>query len=193
MGKQTFTSPNLMDSSRWNGLRIGLLGGSFSPAHKGHRHIARIAMAEYKLDFVWWLVTPQNPLKEKSHTESYDIRFASVKDIIGGHPHMMATHLESMMGTNYTFETVQRLLKSYPKTDFKFICGMDNALIFHKWDRWRALSQLIPIIFIARPPAGSLIRNCPVRMLKSPNITFFQATKMLDISSTKIRNSNKNK
>jgi len=96
------------------------------------------------------------------------------------------------MNTRYTFETVRALLKSYSKTEFTFICGMDNALIFHKWERWRELSKLIPIVFIARPPAGSLIQNCPARMLKSPNISFFQTTKMLDISSTKIRNSFKN-
>jgi nicotinic acid mononucleotide adenylyltransferase len=105
---------------------------------------------------------------------------------------MMATHLEQITKTNFTYETVKRLVKAYPKTDFTFICGMDNALIFHRWDRWRALARLLPIVFIARPPAGSLVKNCPARMLKNPNIRFFQATKMLDISSTAIRKMNKN-
>lgn len=191
MRKSILSPPTLMDSSRWNGLRIGLLGGSFNPAHKGHRHIARLAMAKHKLDFVWWLVTPQNPLKDKKDMASYEIRFASVEDLIAGHPHMMATHLETRLGTNYTFETVRHLLRHYPRTNFTFICGMDNALIFHRWDRWRALAKLIPIVFIARPPAGMLIRNCPARMIKSPNISFLQTTKMLDISSTQIRNYNK--
>lgn len=187
MRKQVLTSPTLKDSPRWGGMKIGLLGGSFNPAHKGHRHIARLAMAEYKLDFVWWMITPQNPLKQKAGMASYNDRMISVKSIIAGHPNMMATDLEEKLGTTFTYETVKGLLKAYPKTEFKFICGMDNALIFHKWERWRALSKIIPVVFIARPPAGSLIRNCPVRMIKSPNISFFQATKMLDISSTKIR------
>lgn len=191
MRRPVLTSPSLKDSPRWAGLKIGLLGGSFNPAHKGHRHIARMAMAEYGLDFVWWLVTPQNPLKERAGMAPFDVRFASVEDIINGHPHMMATNLENKLGTRFTFETVQKIAKAYPKTDFTFICGMDNALIFHKWDRWRALADMLPIVFIARPPAGSLVKNCPVRLLRHKNIHFMQATKMLDISSTQIRNAMK--
>lgn len=186
------TAPTLHDGNRWNGLKVGLLGGSFNPAHEGHRHIARLAMAEHNLDFVWWLVTPQNPLKGRVDMAPYEDRFASVETIIDNHPRMMATHLERDLGTNYTYETVSKLIKHFPRTEFTFICGMDNALIFHKWDRWRQLAKLIPILFIARPPAGMLVRGCPVRMLKNPNIHWLKATKMLDISSTKIRKINKN-
>lgn len=189
MRQQIFSSPNLKDSARWSGMKIGLLGGSFNPAHNGHRHIARMAMAEYNLDFIWWLVTPQNPLKDKAGMAAYDDRVLSVKNIVAGHPRMMVTHLEEKLGTTYTYETIKALLKAYPKTEFTFICGMDNALIFHKWEEWDALAGMVHIVFMARPPAGSLVRNCPVRMLKSPNVSFFQTTKMLDISSTKIRNS----
>lgn len=170
-------------------MKIGLLGGSFNPAHNGHRHIARMAMAEYNLDFIWWLVTPQNPLKDKAGMAAYDERVLSVKNIVAGHPRMMVTHLEKKLGTTFTYETIKALLNAYPKTEFTFICGMDNALIFHKWEEWDALARMVRIVFMARPPAGSLVRNCPVRMLKSPNVSFFQTTKMLDISSTKIRNS----
>lgn len=187
------TSPALKDSNRWNGLKIGLLGGSFNPAHSGHRHIARLAMAEYGLDFVWWLVTPQNPLKDKEGMAPYNERFASVEKIINGHPRMMATHLERDLGTTYTYDTVKHLMAHFPKTEFIFICGMDNALIFHKWDRWKELARMIRIAFIARPPAGGLVRNCPIRMLKGAKVSWLQNTKMLDISSTKIRNINKNK
>lgn len=185
-------------------MRIGLLGGSFNPAHEGHLHIARLAMAKFGLDFVWWLVTPQNPLKDRKGMAPYDERFASVESIIGGHPKMMATHLESELGTQFTYDTVTALKDTFPKADFLFICGMDNALIFHKWDRWQELTQTLPIVFIARPPAGMLIRNCPVRMLdnsrgtapmgrktdlKTPKIYWLQTTKMINISSTQIRNS----
>jgi nicotinate-nucleotide adenylyltransferase len=191
MRKHILTPPQLREGFRWNGLKIGLLGGSFNPAHPGHLHIARLAIAKYRLDFVWWLVTPQNPLKDRKGMAPYVLRYASAEDIIGGHPRMMATHLERGLGTTFTYETVRRLVKQFPRTHFMFICGMDNALIFHRWDRWRALAKLIPILFIARPPASMLIRNCPVRMLGSPNIHFLQTTKMLDISSTKIRNESK--
>lgn len=182
------TPPTLTDGNRWNGLRIGLLGGSFNPAHEGHKHIARLAMAEHKLDFVWWLITPQNPLKDKKGMAPYDQRFSSVEKIIAGHPRMMPTHLEAELGSTFTYETVRALLKTFPRTRFTFICGMDNALIFHKWDRWRALADLVPIVFVARPPAGTLIRNCPARMLRHRNIHWMQRTKMVDISSTIIRN-----
>ena len=185
------TSPTLNDGNRWKGMKVGLLGGSFNPAHAGHKHIARLAMAEYGLDFVWWLVTPQNPLKDKSVTAPYAVRFASVEDIIAGHPRMMATHLEEELGTTYTYDTVKGLIRHFPQTDFLFICGMDNAMIFHKWDRWKDLAKLIPIAFIARPPAGGLVRNCPIRMLGNKNVSWLQNTKMLDISSTKIRKSSK--
>ncbi len=201
--KKSFTPPSLRDGQRWNGLRIGLLGGSFNPAHHGHLNIARLAMARFGLDFVWWIVTPQNPLKDKSQTAAYEDRMRSVKRLIAGHPKMMATHLEKELGSTYTYDTVARLKKSFPKTDFLWICGMDNAVIFHRWDRWKDLAHEIPIVFIARPPAGLLIRNCPVRMLKAscaactpsvktdlsiPKIYWLQTTKMIDISSTAIRN-----
>lgn len=123
----------------------------------------------------------------------YEVRFASAQEIINGHPRMMAAHLESELNTTFTYDTVRGLLKSFPHTEFMFICGMDNALIFHRWDRWRELAAMIPIVFIARPPAGMLIRNCPVRMLGHTNIHFLQTTKMMDISSTQIRNSSQNK
>jgi nicotinate-nucleotide adenylyltransferase len=184
-----FTPPNLKDSPRWNGLRVGLLGGSFNPAHHGHMHIARLALAKLKLDFIWWLVTPQNPLKDRADMAPYEKRFHSVEAMIDGHPRMMATHLERMLGTTYTYDTVQKLMKLYPRTDFTFICGMDNARIFHRWDRWRELADMIPVAFIARPPAGRLVQNCPARMLNHPNIIWLKGAKMVDISSSHIRKS----
>lgn len=197
-----FSPPTLKDGPRWAGMRVGLLGGSFNPAHEGHLHIARIAMKKFGLDCVWWLVTPQNPLKEKNGLAPYDKRFASVEAIIAGDPDMVATHLERDLETRYTYDTVAALKAAYPKTDFLFICGMDNAVIFHKWDRWQDLARSIPIVFIARPPAQELVRNCPIRMLKipqhdrpcgrrtslkEPHIYWLSAARMLDQSSTKIR------
>lgn len=197
-----FTPPTLRDAERWQNCRVGLLGGSFNPPHAGHLHIARLAKAKFGLDFVWWIVTPQNPLKQ--NTGGYDRRYAQVKDMIAPYPRQLVTHLERDLKTQYTYQTVMRLRESFPKTDFLWICGMDNALIFHKWDQWQALLETMPITFIARPPAENLVRNCPLRLynhpqyyraygrktdLKSPGIYWLQGTKMLDISSTKIRNS----
>lgn len=202
--KPSFTPPTLRDGMRWRGMRVGLLGGSFNPPHEGHLHIAKIALEKFGLDFVWWIVTPQNPLKKTNGMAPYAERHARVQNMIASHPRMMATHLERDMGTRYTHETVGGLKRNFPHTDFVWICGMDNAMIFHKWDRWRSLIDAMPIVFIARPPAGGLVKGCPVRMLARsaqaydakgvktgltpPKITWLQGAKMMDISSTKIRN-----
>lgn len=202
--KPSFTPPTLRDGMRWRGMRVGLLGGSFNPPHDGHMHIATLALEKFGLDFVWWIVTPQNPLKQSRGMAPYDERFAQVRAMTDRHPRMMATHLERDLGTRYTHETVTGLKKNFPHTEFMWICGMDNAMIFHRWDRWRALVDAMPVVFVARPPAGGLVKGCPVRMLprrlqlhdaqgiktrlSPPRITWLQGAKMIDISSTKIRN-----
>lgn len=201
------TPPMLYDGQRWRGRRVGLLGGSFNPPHAGHLHIARLAMAKFGLDFVWWIVTPQNPLKDRADMAPYTQRFAKVTDMLNAHPRQMPTHLERDLGTTYTYETVNALKTRYPHTDFLWICGMDNALIFHRWDRWRDLIRTLPIVFIARPPAGAIVQSCPLRLergiphhfetagpktdLTQAGIYWIQGVKMVDISSTKIRNNNR--
>ena len=185
-------TPTLHDKQFWDGKKIGLLGGSFNPAHKGHKHIALLALEHYDLECVWWLVTPQNPLKDTTDTAPYDERFASVEAIIDGHPQMIATHLERDLRTTYTYETVLGLKKTFPQTDFMFICGMDNALIFHKWDRWEELLDLIPVTFIDRPGAVDVVDDSPLKKVKHPNLLWLHGEEMIDISSTQIRNAIKN-
>lgn len=145
------TPPTLHDGQRWRNLRVGLLGGSFNPAHQGHMHIARLALARFHLDFIWWIVTPQNPLKDEKEMAPYDVRYEGVRKITKSSPRMMATHLERQLGTNYTYETIVRLKKAFPATDFLWICGMDNAHLFHRWEKWREITQEVPVVFIARP------------------------------------------
>ncbi len=184
--------PSLNDSSAWVGKKVGLLGGSFNPAHKGHRHIAILALEYYGLDAVWWLVTPQNPLKDTDDMAPYAQRFASAEKIIDGHPEMVVTHLERDLGTTYSFETVKGLKQNFPQTDFIFICGMDNALIFHKWDRWKDLLDLIPFTFIDRPGAVEVVDDCPLKQIKHPNLLWLHGEEMVDVSSTQLRKSLKN-
>jgi nicotinate-nucleotide adenylyltransferase len=199
-----FALPSLGSVTRWDGLRIGLLGGSFNPPHAGHMHIARTAQAKFGLDFVWWIVTPQNPLKKRKGMAPYDKRFQDVEKMLQGFPRQLPTHLEAELGTTYTYQTVAALQNSFPKTDFLWICGMDNAHIFHKWDKWQRILETVPITFIARPPATHLVKGCPIRMLKNidhyhqadgaktdlkqAGIYWLSGNKMLDISSTEIRN-----
>ncbi len=188
-----FTPPTLKNDKDWAGKKIGLLGGSFNPAHEGHKHIALLALEHYGLDCIWWLVTPQNPLKDTTDMAAYDERFASVVDIIADHPLMIATHLERDLGTTYTYETVKGLKEAFPQTDFMFICGMDNALIFHKWDRWQELLDLIPVTFIDRPGAVDVVDDAPLKQVSHANLLWLHGEKMVDISSTQIRNDRKNK
>lgn len=199
-----FTPPTLKDSHRWRGMRIGLLGGSFNPPHAGHIHIARLAKAKFGLDFVWWIVTPQNPLKDKKKSAPYDERYTNVEKMLAKFPKHLPTHLEAELGSRYTYETVSSLKDIFPQTDFLWICGMDNAYIFHKWERWQDILQTMPLAFIARPPARDLVKSCLLRMtkniehkfetkgtktdLKKPAIYWLTGSKMLDISSTNIRN-----
>lgn len=199
-----FTPPTLKDAHRWRGLRIGLFGGSFNPPHAGHVHVARLAKVKFGLDFVWWIVTPQNPLKDTKHTRPYLERHNNVEEMLSSFPKHLPTHLEAELGTTYTYETIAALKSTFTQTDFLWICGMDNAYIFHKWDKWKEIAQSIPVAFIARPPATDLVKSCPLRMtnnivehkfethgvktdLKQPAIYWLAGNKMLDISSTDIR------
>lgn len=184
--------PTLDNHVPWDGIKIGLLGGSFNPAHKGHLHIAELALEHYGLDYIWWLVTPQNPLKDTTDMAPYEDRHASAVKIVAGHPKMIVTHLERDLGTTYTYETVKGLKNAFPKTDFMFICGMDNALIFHKWDRWKDLLDLIPVTFIDRPGAVDVVDHSPLKQVTHPNLLWLHGEEMIDISSTQIRKSLKN-
>lgn len=200
---QKFTPPTLKDAYRWRGLRIGLFGGSFNPPHAGHIHVARLAKIKFGLDFVWWLVTPQNPLKDENNTPPYEERHANVEKMLESYPKQLAAHLETELGSRYTYETVHGLQGAFPQTEFIWICGMDNAYIFHKWERWQDIIKTMPIAFVARPPATDLVKSCPLRMttniphkfgafgektdLTKPAIYWLSSSKMLDISSTDIR------
>ncbi|MEM6811870.1 MAG: nicotinate-nucleotide adenylyltransferase [Pseudomonadota bacterium] len=202
--RQKFSSPSLLETNRWDGLRIGLFGGSFNPPHEGHLHIARLARAKFGLDFIWWIITPQNPLKNKKGIAAYSERYSQVNSMVAPFARQMPTHLEHHLGTRYTHETISRLKQQFSKTDFIWICGMDNAHIFHKWDEWQNILEMTPICFIARPPAKHLVKRSPLRQyskiphyfdtkgkatdLSKNGVYWLKANKMLDISSTKIRN-----
>ena len=153
----------LFDTVRWRGLRIGLLGGSFNPAHKGHLHISRIALRALHLDYVWWLVSPQNPLKDVSETLPWEERLSSCREITL-HPRIRVSEFEKKVGSNKTYNTLKTLLRTYPSTSFVWLTGLDNALSFHKWYRWRDILQLVATAHIARPPAKNIVRSCPLRL-----------------------------
>lgn len=196
-----FTKPGLLNSPRWKNRRVGLLGGSFNPPHKGHVHISLAAMKGLDLDAVWWLVTPQNPIKTERPLP-FEERMALCREM-AQHPRILVSEIERDLGTPFTRETARKLKKRYSDTDFVWVAGMDNALTLHKWNDWRALLDEICLLCVTRPPAESLVKNSPFRMYsREKHISLSHAgkwpldsgvaywmldKKMLDISSTAIR------
>ncbi len=166
-----FQPPRLLVPSSWRGLRVGLLGGSFNPPHDGHVHISLTALRALGLDCVWWLVSPQNPLKASALTASYASRLERSRIMTRNHPRLIVSDLERRLGTSYTVDTLTRLLPAFPDARFVWLTGLDNALTFHRWHRWQDILALVPTAHIARPPALSLIRNCPLKHAKAQRQT----------------------
>ena len=131
--------------------RIGLLGGSFNPAHEGHLHISLEAMKRLKLDAVWWLVSPQNPLKSTDGMAAYEDRFASA-EAMARHPRIHVSDIEQTLGTRYTVDTLRQLIKRAPRNQFVWLMGADNLAQLHRWKEWDQLLQLSPLAVLDRAP-----------------------------------------
>ena len=134
------------------GMVIGLLGGSFDPAHEGHVHITREALKRMGLDQVWWLVSPGNPLKARQPAPLAD-RMAQAGRVMR-HPRVKITALEVALGTRTTVDTVGRLRAIYPGVTFVWLMGADNLVQFHRWDRWRDILRSVAVGVLARPGSG---------------------------------------
>jgi nicotinate-nucleotide adenylyltransferase len=132
-------------------VRTGLLGGSFNPAHRGHRAISLFAMHALGLDEIWWMVSPGNPLKaHAADMASLKTRLASARSMTR-RSRIRATAIESELGTRYTIDTLAKLRRRYAKRDFIWLMGADNLANFHQWHRWRDIARQMPIAVIARP------------------------------------------
>lgn len=129
---------------------VGLMGGSFNPAHGGHRAVSLFATEALGIDEMWWLVSPGNPLKSTIDMAPLPARLASAKAQARRSP-IKATAIEHELGTVFTVETLHKLAARYPKIRFVWIMGADNLLQFHHWRRWRDIARLMPIAVIARP------------------------------------------
>ncbi len=130
--------------------RIGLLGGSFNPAHEGHRHVSLEALKRLDLDEVWWLVSPQNPLKSDDGMEPLATRVARAK-LIAHHARIRVDAPELLLGTRYTLDTVRALDQLYPRAHFVWLIGADILPQLVDWQGWRELFAAIPIAAFARP------------------------------------------
>jgi nicotinate-nucleotide adenylyltransferase len=132
------------------GIPTGLLGGSFNPAHGGHRSISLFAHAALGLDELWWLVSPGNPLKPKKDMAPLPARLASARKQ-AANSRIRPTAIERDLGTRYTVDTLRALTRRYPKRRFIWIMGADNLAQFVKWRQWRDIARMMPIAVIARP------------------------------------------
>jgi len=134
--------------SKYGDISVGLFGGSFNPAHDGHLHVARAGLKQLGLDKIWWLVSPQNPLKPKQ--PSYASRAATVA-ALPLPPRMEISTAEMDLGSNYTIDLIRGLQARHPQTRFVFLMGADNFLQFPQWKNWQEIAARVPIAVIARP------------------------------------------
>ncbi len=139
--------------------RIGLLGGSFNPAHTAHRRISLFACRALGLDEVWWLVSPGNPLKvDATDMASLPERLASATRMARRAP-IVPTAIETRLGTRYTVDTLRAIVRRYPRNRFVWIMGADNLVQFSRWKDWRGIAKTLPIAVVARPGYGGNARS----------------------------------
>lgn len=131
------------------GQAIGLLGGSFDPPHEGHAHITAEALKRFRLDRVWWLVSPGNPLKPEGPADM-NRRIAAARSLVRD-PRVTVTGIEARLGTRYTAATLERLQRAYPGVRFVWLMGEDNLAGFHRWERWPSILATVPVGVLARP------------------------------------------
>jgi nicotinate-nucleotide adenylyltransferase len=174
-----------------DGMRIGLLGGSFDPAHGGHLYVSEIARKALKLDYVWWLVSPGNPLKPAPDALAVRLRRARLI----AHPgYIFVTGIEARLGTRYTIDTIKALQKRFARVEFVWLMGSDNLEQFSHWRRWQDIAGRIPIAVIRRPGTvlaslhAGLARRLGVlpRLAPAPSLVVLDGPRSSE-SSTELR------
>ncbi len=141
MGKPVLNKPR---------KKIGLLGGSFNPAHDGHLYISQKAIELLQLDEVWWVLSPHNPLKDQRTIWPYEERVKSIDSLIHDQPHIHLCEIESNINSQYTVDTLAHLKQAHPQHHFIWLMGEDNLYSFHRWHRWEEIAQSMPIAVMAR-------------------------------------------
>ncbi|MDO8288293.1 MAG: nicotinate-nucleotide adenylyltransferase [Parvibaculum sp.] len=152
------------------GQRVGLLGGSFNPAHEGHLHVASACLKALHLDRIWFLVSPQNPLKSANGMEPLATRLAETRALVAaqGDRRIIVTDIETRLGTTRTIDTLRALRRQYPLVNFVWLMGADNMVQFTSWAKWRAITQTVPIAVYPRPGFTLKARLSPAAMVLRP-------------------------
>jgi nicotinate-nucleotide adenylyltransferase len=130
--------------------RIGLLGGSFNPAHAGHLQLSLVALKRLRLDAVWWMVSPQNPLKAAAGMAPLEDRMSAARKA-ARHPRIYVTDIERHLASRYTADTLCQLRQRFPQASFVWLMGADNMLQIPRWKRWAEIFETTPVAVIARP------------------------------------------
>ena len=147
------------DSGDWDGRRIGLLGGSFNPAHEGHLHISHGALETLGLDALWWLVSPQNPLKPSAGMAPFEARLSNARALVDDR-RIHVSDMERRLDTRYSADTVRALIKRYPRAAFVWIMGADNLAQIDQWKDWTAIFAALPIAVFDRPTYSDAALTC---------------------------------
>ncbi len=143
-------TPRHQRPRRLTGPAVGLLGGSFNPAHDGHRYISLLALQRLRLDQVWWLVSPQNPLKPRIEMAPFAERFAGA-EAMARDRRIVVSDFEQRIGSTYTADTLDRLTRRFPRHRFVWLMGADCLVEIHRWRRWHDIFRTMPIAVFDRP------------------------------------------
>ncbi len=135
----------------FDGAKIALFGGSFDPPHKGHELVAKAALRALDIDYIWWLVSPQNPLKNHQ-PQNLQQRVKAVKKMARDRRFIVSAE-ETRLGTQYAIDTVRALKRAHPNVDFIWLIGADNLATLHRWKDWQGLMNELPIAVYPRPGA----------------------------------------
>ncbi len=199
------TPPIINNPTPWANKSVGILGGSFNPAHEGHRDISTYALEHLELDAIWWMVSPQNPLKSLK-AAPIDERVQKAMEV-SNHEQIIVTDIETHLNTKYTAETLRKLQKNFPDTNFVWLMGVDNLKQINQWDEWEQIFDMVPIAVLNRPTDDAdieqytsvkhftharlpLLKKTALKTANTPAWLLLDNPQM-DISSTQIRSKSK--
>jgi nicotinate-nucleotide adenylyltransferase len=163
------------------GQRTGLLGGSFNPAHDGHLHISNLALEHLNLDSVWWMISPQNPLKSVNGMASLDQRMEKACEV-AANSNIIVTDIECELGTQYTSDTLPALKRTFPGGHFVWLMGADNLAQIEQWYQWEKIFMTLPVAIFARPTYPNNAENAePVKRFASFQVIEANASTLADM------------